>query len=229
MFFECFKKYRKRARLSQRRMAELLGIKDPKSVRAWEQGKYVPNEENVYKIINIFFEWGVMDSVEDAKKLWELAFENRKDAKGFEYEFDITRLKPSMESTPSQKIRLIGKPELSNINLSPGELVTAKFSLTSLSEKTIFIKEIALCCRLGSTWSGIWADFPHVKNVVLKPDGEFHYEEVRRFDTPGKYFGECVALINDRWDGIAQDDSPRYPRVFFYVGLDLEPVGNFEK
>lgn len=218
-FKDLFVSYCKAARLNKTMLGKLIGIKDIKSLRGWEIGKYAPQEDNVYKLIEIFFRWGVMSTLEQAKELWFAALQER-DGKGYSIEFDFKKINPTLDLSPQDKMRLIFKPFLSKLKINLGEEVIAKFSIRSLNERTVLIDEIAMCCRMGDTWAGEWADFPHVKDVVLKPNGEYHYEKQRSFSQPGIYFCECVALINEKWEGIPIDEDIRYPRLYFEVQSD---------
>jgi len=218
-FNELFVSYCEAAKLNKTMLGKLIGVKDTKSLRGWEQGKYAPQEDNVYKLIEIFFRWGVMSTLEQAEELWFAALQER-DCKGYSIGFNSKRVAPTLDLTPQDKMRLIVKPCLSKIKVSLGEEVIVNFSIKSLNERTVLIDEIAMCCRMGDTWAGEWADFPHVKKVVLKPNGEYHYEKRRSFSNPGIYFCECVALMNERWEGIPIDEDIRYPRLYFEVQSD---------
>jgi len=217
-FAELFVHYYRKARLSKTKLAKLAGVKDPKSLRGWESGKYTPNEENVYKLIDVFFKWGVMGSLDQAREFWRTACEERF-YKGCGDDFDPQKISPSLDNPLDGKLRLIQLPQLSIVNPRLNEDITATFSLRNVGSKTVIIAEMAMCCRLGDTWEGDWADFPHIKNVRVKPSGEYHYQKQRSFSCTGSYFCEVVALIEgiDRWLGVAHDGDIHYPRIYFEV------------
>jgi transcriptional regulator with XRE-family HTH domain len=229
-FAQLFCSYFQKAKLSQLHLASRIGVKDAKSLRSWLQGKTFPTEDNTYKLINFFFQWGVISSLDQAKSLWELAGQGR-NYKGYSEEFDpsnIRSLGDHNSHTRSIKELLVIEPlMLSSNQIRVNDTVTAQFIIRNSSDRSILVRELAACARLGDKWDGLWADFPHVKNLPIKPGGEYHYRQTQVFTQSGNYFAEAVVLLEgkEQWLGIprylegdpALNTQPNYPRIFFDV------------
>lgn len=84
------RKYNKESLLSRPQLAKRVGVKDPKSIYGWENGLYGPEEKHIYRLINIYIQRGVIKNDQEAKELWELAYE--KQIKGYATKFDKARL-----------------------------------------------------------------------------------------------------------------------------------------
>lgn len=215
------------ARLSQSQVARFIGV-TPRTVRAWQDGLHASLEDNTYKLISLFIRSSsVINSLEQEREFWETARDaNFKPEKGtvhgYSERFEPSRVRREPNSSEERQLNLIWSSCVFPTITQVGKEVVSKFLVRNIGNTSLRILEIGMCCRLGDTWGGTWADFPHSKNIHLKPSGEFSYIKKRKFDIPGTYFCEVCAVIegSDQWLGVPSNEDyegMKFPRIYFEV------------
>ncbi len=76
-----------------------------------------------------------------------------------------------------------------------GQTVTAQFTVQNKGQVEMVVLDLAAAARIGTDFTGVNVDFPHVTNLRLQPGQSYTYRQTRSFTTAGAYFVEQTTQL----------------------------------
>lgn len=131
---------------------------------------------------------------------------------------------------PASQLEMFEPLLLSATDLFVGEVIHAHFMIQNVGEEPVLIERLTAGGRRGTDWNdGELADFPHVRDVWLKPGQIFSYDALQQVDIAGSYFVEPVVKTGEGWDGIVSGNRIGYTVRQMIPTITIVPTAQEER